>query len=132
MTPTTYELLANLRERGIRLRVVADCLQVCPHTAVGDELRVRLIDHKGDLIRILLLDVSPNELPGDLRCDWEERSAIREHDGGQLREHAEHCAMMEVIARLLCPPARHHSIMKTDTVETDVPVSLFRERDSHG
>ena len=36
-------------------------------------------------------------LPEDLRELWEERAAIREHEGGQARELAEASALLDVI-----------------------------------
>lgn len=44
--------------------------------------------------------VSPADLPGDWRLEWEERAAIREYDGGQAREHAEAEALREIVERM--------------------------------
>ena len=43
---------------------------------------------------------TPDDLPSDWRCEFEERAAIREHDGGQVREHAEAEAFHEILARM--------------------------------
>lgn len=43
---------------------------------------------------------TPDDLPADWRCEWEERAAIREYDGGQAREHAEAEAFTEILARM--------------------------------
>jgi hypothetical protein len=37
------------------------------------------------------------DLPVDWRFEWEERAAIREHDGGLPRERAEALALKDVI-----------------------------------
>ena len=41
-----------------------------------------------------------DDLPGDWRIEFEERAAIREFEGGQLREHAERDALGEILARM--------------------------------
>lgn len=43
---------------------------------------------------------TPAGLPADWRCEFEERAAIREYDGGQAREHAEAEACHEILARM--------------------------------
>lgn len=43
---------------------------------------------------------SPDDLPSDWRCEFEERVAIREYDGGQARQHAEAEAFDEILARM--------------------------------
>ena len=43
---------------------------------------------------------TPGDLPADWRCEFEERAAIREYDGGQAREHAEAEAFTEILARM--------------------------------
>lgn len=40
------------------------------------------------------------DLPTDWRLEWEERAAIREFEGGQVREHAEAEALREIIERM--------------------------------
>ena len=42
----------------------------------------------------------PANLPADWRIEWEERAAIREYDGGQVREHAEAEALAEIVQRM--------------------------------
>lgn len=42
----------------------------------------------------------PGNLPADWRCEFEERAAVREYDGGQAREHAEAEAFTEILARM--------------------------------
>jgi hypothetical protein len=44
--------------------------------------------------------MSPGDLPPDWRIEWEERAAIREHEGGQAREHAEAEALREIVQRM--------------------------------
>ena len=44
--------------------------------------------------------IGPDDLPGDWRIEWEERAAIREYDGGQVREHAEAEALREIVQRM--------------------------------
>jgi hypothetical protein len=41
--------------------------------------------------------IGPDDLPGDMRCEWEERSAIMEYDGGLPRERAEALALTEIV-----------------------------------
>lgn len=43
---------------------------------------------------------SPADLPEGWREEWGERSAIREYDGGQHREHAEAEAFCEILQRM--------------------------------
>ena len=43
---------------------------------------------------------SPSDLPPEWRVEWEERAAIREYDGGQVREHAEAEALREIVVRM--------------------------------
>ena len=40
------------------------------------------------------------DLPADWRLEFEERAAIREYDGGQLREFAEAEALREIITQM--------------------------------
>ena len=42
----------------------------------------------------------PGDLPGDWRCEFEERASIREYAGGQTREYAEAAAFSEIVARM--------------------------------
>ena len=42
-------------------------------------------------------DIGPDDLPGDLRVEFEERAAIMEYDGGLPRERAEALALAEVL-----------------------------------
>jgi hypothetical protein len=59
----------------------------------------------------------PDDLPGDWRCEWEERAAIMEYDGGLPREHAEAAALADILDRIRrgerfgticpCPACRH-------------------------
>lgn len=42
----------------------------------------------------------PADLPQAWRELYEERAAIREYDGGQLREHAEAAALAEILERM--------------------------------
>jgi hypothetical protein len=41
--------------------------------------------------------IGPDDLPPKWREHFEERAAIREHDGGQAREHAEAEALAETL-----------------------------------
>jgi hypothetical protein len=43
-------------------------------------------------------DLTSDDLPADLREDYEERAAIREYDGGLPRELAEHYALLDALA----------------------------------
>ena len=47
-----------------------------------------------------LREITVADLPPDWRLEFEERAAIREYDGGQLREHAESDALVEIVARM--------------------------------
>ncbi|MCX5660406.1 MAG: hypothetical protein NTW19_11885 [Planctomycetota bacterium] len=42
------------------------------------------------------LSIGPDDLPGDWRCEWEERAAIMEYDAGLPRERAEARALGEI------------------------------------
>lgn len=44
--------------------------------------------------------IQPDDLPTDLRADFEERAAIREYDGGELRNVAEAAALSEILQRV--------------------------------
>ncbi|MFH1109470.1 MAG: hypothetical protein V1790_09780 [Planctomycetota bacterium] len=44
--------------------------------------------------------IAAAELPPDWRIEYEERAAIREYDGGQLREYAERAALRETVERM--------------------------------
>ena len=44
--------------------------------------------------------ITLDNLPWDWRCEWLERAAIREFEGGQAREHAEAEALREVVQRM--------------------------------
>jgi hypothetical protein len=44
--------------------------------------------------------LQPADLPGDWRQAWEERAAIREHDGGLPREQAEFLALKEILDQM--------------------------------
>ena len=46
-------------------------------------------------------EITVADLPADWRLEFEERAAIREFEGGQLREHAEAEALREVRDRML-------------------------------
>ena len=48
----------------------------------------------------LVVAERPEDLPDDWRTEWLERAAIREFDGGQVREHAEAEAFDEIFARM--------------------------------
>src|SRR5215203_2036918 len=51
MRPT--EVLAELTRRGVEIAVEGDRLRFRPQTAVTDDLRAALVEHKADLIRLL-------------------------------------------------------------------------------
>ena len=61
-------------------------------------------DAKGRRVPVPYVDgpaeITPADLPGDWRVEWEERAAIREHEGGQAREHAEAEALSEILTRM--------------------------------
>ena len=54
--------------------------------------------------------IAAAELPPDSRLEYEERTAIREYDGGQLREYAEAEALRETVEGMCAadeiPPGR--------------------------
>ena len=68
-------------------RAFLEALYVEPVAVVG------LVDSADGITR-------PEDLPDDWLELWHERSAIREFDGGQAREHAEAEALAEVLARM--------------------------------
>ena len=51
-------------------------------------------------IGLLEREVEPDDLPEPWRELYEERAAIREHLGRQVREHAEAEALQEIIERM--------------------------------
>jgi hypothetical protein len=42
----------------------------------------------------------PDDLPGDWRCEWEERAAIMEHDGKLPKERAEYLALRDILGQM--------------------------------
>lgn len=54
MHPT--ELLAELSRRGVAIAVAGDRLRFRPQDAVTPDLRAALVEHKADLIRLLIAD----------------------------------------------------------------------------
>lgn|GEM_PF-6301355 len=61
-----------------------------------DRAPTQCISYSGSLPRFN----TPGDLPADWRCEFEERAAIREYDGGQAREHAEAEAFTEILERM--------------------------------
>ncbi len=49
-------------------------------------------------------ELTPDKLPPEWRELYEERSAIREYDGGAPRELAEHYALLDVIELMRAKP----------------------------
>lgn len=43
------------------------------------------------------LSIGPDDLPGDWRCEFEERAAIMEYDAGLPRERAESLALSVIV-----------------------------------
>jgi hypothetical protein len=45
-------------------------------------------------------EMGPDQLPPEWRCEWLERTAILQFDGGLTRETADKQALQEILARL--------------------------------
>jgi len=84
MSAAARALLAELRDRGVALRVVGDRLRYRPEAAVTPELRDQMAACKSDLIALLER--------------FEERAAIREYEAGFTRAEAERLALDDVLA----------------------------------
>ncbi len=78
-----HALFAELRNRGVALRVVGDRLRYRPASAVRPGLRERMAACKVELVALVE--------------QFEERAAIREFDGGLTRAEAERLALQDVL-----------------------------------
>jgi len=61
-----------------------------------DVIEAELAARQRRAARPVALDIGPDDLPGDLRVEFEERAAIKEYDGGMPRERAEAEALAEI------------------------------------
>lgn len=59
-------------------------------------------------------DLGPDDLPGDLRIEFEERAALMEYEGGLSRERAEALALAEVVKRWQSQTARRDGPQSED------------------
>ena len=82
-------LLDQARRAGLSVVAEGDRLRIRgPRRA--ERLALSLIANKVAVLAVLAdRTITVAELPPDWRVEFEERAAIREYDGGQLREHAE-------------------------------------------
>jgi hypothetical protein len=101
---TAGALLRDLSRCGVRLEAQGPDLVVDgPAEALPDLLIEQLRALKAELLTLLA-----TKLPGELwdTNDWhayvDERAAIREHDGGLLREQAERLAAEDAVTHWLC------------------------------
>jgi hypothetical protein len=97
-------LLRKAREAGLRVEALEGRLRVTGPKQC-EALAQAILAQKTEIITILALGnsspwMSPGDLPPDWRIEWEERAAIREHEGGQAREHAEAEALREIVQRM--------------------------------
>jgi len=93
-------LLDQARRAGLSVVAEGDRLRIRgPRRA--ERLALSLIANKVAVLAVLAdRTITVAELPPDWRVEFEERAAIREYDGGQLREHAEAEALREIVARM--------------------------------
>lgn len=95
-------LLNQARAAGLDVRTVGNRLRLCGPQRL-ESIALELLRCKAEIVPILETARSirePGELPADWRVEWEERTAIREYEGGQAREHAEAEAFTEIPARM--------------------------------
>ena len=102
---SAIQLLEDLRCSGATVEVAGDRLRIdAPVGLVTAKLVEQMRAHKTELIELLCASpcagVRIEDLSPDWRVEWEERAAIREYDGGQVREHAEAEALREIVARM--------------------------------
>ena len=107
MAGDSGNLLATLKRLDVRLEPRGDRLRVdAPAGTITPDLREAMITHKVELLALLAggraptIIEHPGQLSPDWRIEWEERAAIREIDGGLLREHAEYAAFREILDRM--------------------------------
>jgi hypothetical protein len=101
-------LLGQARFAGVSVSADGDRLHLEGPRRVEPIMR-QLAEHKAAVLDALAVEtalgiaisiIDPDALPGDWRIEFEERAAVREHDGKQLREHAEAAALGEVLNRM--------------------------------
>lgn len=89
------------RAFGFTGQVVTSCVHECNGEAVmGMFIDLSCLEDEPAVRRPEPTRPSADELTGDWRVLWDERAAIREYDGGQPREVAEHEALLEVLAMM--------------------------------
>ena len=112
-------LLIEMTRRGIEIVAHGDRLRYRPRSAMTPDLAERVRHHKTELLDILRAAGSgtavpiqsdapdtnaqvtrPDDLPADWRELYEERSAVREFDGGHSRAAAEAGALRDVLTRM--------------------------------
>ncbi len=89
---TAEDLHKNLLAAGFTLKADGDTLRVSPASRVGQGLQRLIRQHKADLLFLASLPEPPALAPEELESIEEavaERSAIRQHDGGEDRQIAE-------------------------------------------
>jgi hypothetical protein len=78
---TRCDLLTALAAAGVALRIEGDAIRYrAPRGALTPPLRAALMEHKANIL-----------------FDFEERSAIREYDGGLSRAEAERLAAGDIL-----------------------------------
>lgn len=104
---TVKVLLDRLARQDVRFHIDGHDLRVdAPAGVISSDILAMLRTNKSAVLAYLTSASAPPsvENPGDLppewRIEWEERAAIREYDGGQVREHAEAEAFQEILARM--------------------------------
>ncbi|MFH1108686.1 MAG: hypothetical protein V1790_05760 [Planctomycetota bacterium] len=93
-------LLEHARSAGLTVVAEGDRLRI-RGSRRAEHVALSLIANKAAILAVLVdRTTTVADLPPDWRLEFEERAAIREYDGGQLREHAERDALAETVARI--------------------------------
>jgi len=129
MTAASLDLIVYLRRLGVDLRTDGDRLQFRPASAVGSDLRLRLVKHKVDIVAALATASSEpsasseqarlhlrQRLAGIVRTarrqgdrgrvvdaleTFNHRAAVMQFDAGLIRHEAERLALLDALPHLL-------------------------------
>lgn len=105
------DLLEHLRRLGFDLAAVdGGGIRVSPYSALTDSLKEEIRDNRGALLDLLAV---PSAAAQAAHEAFEERSGIREYDGGLPRPDAEEAAARDLGIRVACLTCAHRSRRKT-------------------
>jgi len=116
------DLLENLRRLGFDLAAVdGGGIRVSPYSALTDSLKEEIRDNRG-----ALLDLLSSAAAQAAHEAFEERSGLREYDGGLPRRDAEQVAATDLGIRVACLTCAHRSQRRTclRPVEAGLTVSF--------